>query len=385
MKRRVIISFLGSTLDTPTNEDRWKKWRPNVALPQFSDLPVDRIELLSRQRFAKLNDTVITDIKTISPETTVCLHHIETRDPWNFEEVFATLHDFARDYPFDLDNEEYLIHLTTGTHVAQICLFLLTESRHFPGQLLQLSPPKRRTHGDRADPGRFNIIDLDLSRYDLLTTRFEREAEEATSLLKSGIETNNQEFNQMIDRIEQVSIRSNAPILLTGPTGAGKSSLARKIYQLKKQRNQLTGNFVELNCSTLRGDTAMSTLFGHAKGAFTGAASNRPGLLKTADQGIIFLDEIGELGMDEQSMLLRAIEEKSFLPVGADKETTSDFQLISGTNKDLLKAVAAGDFRADLFARINLWLFPLPGLKERREDIEPNIDYELERLSIETG
>ena len=99
----------------------------------------------------------------------------------------------------------------------------------------------------------------------------------------------------------------------------------------------------------------------------------------------MFLDEIGELGLDEQAMLLKAIEEKRFLPMGADKETASDFQLIAGTNRDLELAVRAGKFREDLLARINLWVFELPALRERREDIEPNIDYELDRHAQQQG
>ncbi|MCL4108398.1 UNVERIFIED_CONTAM: hypothetical protein GTU68_046091, partial [Idotea baltica] len=383
-KKNVVLSFLGSSLDTPTHDDRWKKWRPNVALGQFPDFLVDRIELFTQQRFSKLTDIVMTDLASVSPETEVNCHLIEPNDPWNFEQVFESLFEFARNYPFDVENEDYLINITTGTHVAQICLFLLTESRHFPGRLLQLSPPRRKLR-EGIDPGDFAIIDLDLSRYDRLATRFEKEATEAASFLKSGIETRNAAFNKMIERIEQVSIRSTAPILLTGPTGAGKSQLARRIYDLKRQRNQVSGRFVELNCSTLRGDTAMSTLFGHNRGAFTGAASARPGLLKSADGGLLFLDEIGELGLDEQSMLLRAVEEKRFLPVGSDHEVESDFQLISGTNRDLIDHVAEGKFRPDLFARLNLWLFEMPGLRDRREDIEPNITYEFDQLSQKIG
>src|SRR4029079_9293184 len=166
---------------------------------------------------------------------------------------------------------------------------------------------------------------------------------------------------------------SRAPILLMGPTGAGKSQLARRVFELQKSRRQIGGAFVEVNCATVRGDGAMSALFGHKKGAFTGANADRPGLLKTANKGVLFLDEIGELGADEQAMLLRALEEKLFLPLGADKETGSDFMLIAGTNKDLNTAVHRGQFRDDLLARINLWTFRLPGLRERLEDIEPNI------------
>jgi len=189
----------------------------------------------------------------------------------------------------------------------------------------------------------------------------------------------------MIDRIEHVAIKSKAPLLLTGPTGAGKSQLARRIYELKHARHQVKGPFVEVNCATLRGDQAMSALFGHVKGAFTGATTDRPGLLKAANGGVLFLDEIGELGLDEQAMILRAIEEKRFLPVGADKETQSDFQLIAGTNRDLNARVAEGRFREDLLARLNLWIFRLPGLKERREDVAPNLDYELKRHAETSG
>jgi transcriptional regulatory protein RtcR len=125
----------------------------------------------------------------------------------------------------------------------------------------------------------------------------------------------------------------------------------------------------------------MSALFGHKRGSFTGAQSDRPGLLKEADKGLIFLDEIGELGLDEQAMLLRALEDKTFLPLGSDKAVQSDFQLIAGTNRDLRAQVAAGKFRDDLLARINLWTFTLPSLAERREDIAANLDFELERYA----
>src|SRR4029077_20611819 len=134
-----------------------------------------------------------------------------------------------------------------------------------------------------------------------------------------------------------------------------------------RQRAGLSGRFVEVNCATLRGDQAMSALFGHKRGAFTGAQTDRAGLLKEADQGLIFLDEIGELGADEQAMLLRALEDKTFLPLGADRELGSDFQLIAGTNCDLAAFVRSGQFREDLLARINLWTFQLPGLAQRPE------------------
>jgi len=162
--------------------------------------------------------------------------------------------------------------------------------------------------------------------------------------------------------------------------------LARRIYELKKARHAVKGDFVDVNCATLRGDGAMSTLFGHTKGAFTGALKDRAGLLRTADGGVLFLDEIRELGLGEQAMLLRALEEKTFLPLGSDRESRSDFQLIAGTNPDLFSAVREGHFREDLLARINLlWTFSLPGLQSRPEDIEPNLQFELDQYARKTG
>ena len=249
-----------------------------------------------------------------------------------------------------------------------------------PGRLLQSSPER-----DRTAPGTIKIIDLDLSKYDRIASRFHQEQRDAVSYLKGGIDTRNVAFNQLIDRIEQVAVATHDPLLLMGPTGAGKSKLARRIFELKKLRRAVTGDFIDVNCATLRGDGAMSTLFGHVKGAFTGALRDRPGVLRTADRGVLFLDEIGELGIDEQAMLLRALEEKTFLPFGSDREVRSDFQLIAGTNRDLLVAVREGRFREDLLARIKLWPFTLPGLRSRPEDIEPNIQFELDQYADWSG
>ncbi|MCZ4280705.1 RNA repair transcriptional activator RtcR [Kiloniella laminariae] len=384
MKSRVVIGFLGTTLDTGMAAKRWQRWRPSVALCQQPELPVDRLELIRGNRSAGLARSIIKDIAEVSPGTEVQEHVLTMKDPWDFSEAYSVMYDFARSYPFDPEKEDYLVNITTGTHVTQICWFLLTEAHFIPARLLQLSP-RQKNDRDYSPAGTHRIIDLDLSRYDEIATRFSLERDQAASFLKSGIATRNPTFNQMIDQIEKVAIRSKAPVLLTGPTGAGKSQLGRRIFELKKAQRQISGTFIEVNCATLRGDQAMSTLFGHVKGAFTGAQSDRAGLMKSADKGMLFLDEIAELGPDEQAMCLRAIEEKKFLPVGSDKDSTSDFQLLAGTNKDLASCVRAGTFREDLFARLNLWTFQLPALKDRREDIEPNLDFELQRYSEQEG
>lgn len=380
----VIIGILGVNLDAASRDSakRWDKWRPSLSICQHEDLVVDRFELIHSRGHRRIADTLARDMCTVSPETEVNPHEVDMRDPWDFEEVYAALYDFAHAYQWKPESEDYLVHITTGTHVAQICLFLLAESRHFPAKLLQTSPPRNHADGKH---GTYAIIDLDLSKYDRLASRFEKSTRDDLTFLKSGIDTKSRRFNQLIEQIERVAARSAEPILLIGPTGAGKSQLGRRIYELKKQRRLVSGSFVEVNCATLRGDQAMAALFGHAKGAFTGAVDAREGLLRKADGGVLFLDEIGELGLDEQAMLLRAVEEKRFLPLGSDSEAFSDFQLIAGTNRDLTRETAAGAFREDLLARIDLWTFRLPGLAERREDIAPNLDYELERAGERLG
>jgi transcriptional regulatory protein RtcR len=373
--KTVVIGFLGSQLDAGQGAGRWEKWRPTVSICQQEDVAVQRLELLHAPGHLRLAELVAQDVRTISPETEVNLVAMPLRDAWDFGDVYGALYDWARQYRFDTERERYWAHITTGTHVAQICMYLLAEARLIPAQLLQTAPPRKQRAGS---PGSYALIDLDLSKYDPIAKRFERAHADAVSFLKAGIATQSPRFNALIDEVERVAVRSRAPVLLIGPTGAGKSHLARRMYELKKARHQLAGPFVEVNCATLRGDGAASALFGHKKGAYTGALAERAGHLRQAHQGLLFLDEIGELGADEQAMLLKAIEEKRFYPLGSDTEVVSDFQLVAGTHRDLRTEVAAGRFRDDLFARINLWTYELPGLAARSEDIEPNIEHLLQ-------
>ena len=385
--KTAVIGFLGTTLDNGFNDKRWQRWRPTVSLGLHDELLVDELHILYSKRDKRLFKIVVDDVAQVSPQTQVIGHHVALASPWDFADVYAELYDFVASFDFHAQTD-YLLHLTTGTHVAQICWFLLVEAGFIPANFIQTSPCPRP---DQADPqGRYQIIDLDVSRYDGLRERFEAEKAQHWQTLQANLVTQNAAYQQLISDIEKVATRSTAPILLMGATGAGKSQLASQIYAIKKakadssaQTKYAISKFVEVNCATLRGDTAMSVLFGHVKGAFTGAAASREGLLKSADGGLLFLDEIGELGLDEQAMLLTALEEQRFYPLGSDTPIHVLFQLMAGTNKDLRQAVVNGEFRADLFARLNTWTFFLPSLKDRLEDLPANIDYELAKLGSE--
>ncbi|MCR5839288.1 MAG: RNA repair transcriptional activator RtcR [Kiritimatiellae bacterium] len=382
--KTVVISVLGTQKDAHggTGPSRWDTWRPNIGLVQQEELLINELHLILNKEFMPLAERVKADIASVSPKTKVIFDIIELKDPWDFEEVYGKFYDYAKAPCFHREAAQYYIHISTGSHVEQICLFLLVESHHLTAKIVQTSPKEGHVRHSKDSKGTCNIIDLDLSKYDKLAKRFEIERQNDLSFLKQGIDTKNAAFNKLIETIERVAVRSSDPILLTGPTGAGKSQLAKQIYLLKKQSGKVKGAFVSVNCATLGGDLAKSALFGHKKGSFSGAGADHAGFLKEADGGIVFLDEIGELPMEAQAMLLKAVEEKTFRPLGAAKDETSDFQLICGTNRALNDA---SKFRPDLLARINLWSFRLPGLADRREDIEPNLDHELAAAAQKSG
>lgn len=382
--KTTVISVLGTQKDAHggTGPSRWDTWRPTIGLVQQEDLPIDELHLILNKEFTPLAERVKADILSVSPQTKVVFDIVQLVNPWDFEEVYEKFYDYAKKPCFHEEKTSYYIHISTGSHVEQICLFLLAESHHLQAKLVQTSPKEGHVRHSHDPKGTCSIIDLDLSKYDKLAARFEVERRDDLTFLKQGIDTKNAAFNRLIETIERVAVRSSDPILLTGPTGAGKSQLAKQIYLLKKQSGKIKGAFVAVNCATLGGDLAKSALFGHKKGAFSDAASDHTGYLKEADGGILFLDEVGELPLEAQAMLLKAIEEKSYRPLGAAKDEHSDFQIICGTNGPLDDP---SKFRNDLLTRINLWRFRLPGLAARREDIEPNLDYELDRYAKRTG
>jgi DNA-binding NtrC family response regulator len=177
----------------------------------------------------------------------------------------------------------------------------------------------------------------------------------------------------VLQQIERVS-SSRWPVLILGETGTGKELIAKTLHS-----RSTSGPFVVVDCSSLVGPLMESELFGHTKGAFTGAASTKLGLIEMANGGTAFFDEIGELPLDLQAKLLRVLQEKEFRPVGGNHIRRSDFRVISATNRDLAAEVEKGTFRRDLYFRLNVITLRLPPLRTRVEDVPDLVDHFLRR------
>src|SRR4030095_3417250 len=198
-----------------------------------------------------------------------------------------------------------------------------------------------------------------------------KQLEQAHEILRHQFE---ERFNIVGESIQNKSLHqqialvapNNSRVLIYGESGTGKELVARNLHFLSKRT---TAPFVEVNCAAIPEELIESELFGHMKGSFTGASESKKGKFELADGGTLFLDEVGDMSLKTQAKVLRAVEEKSFQPIGAAAAVRVDVRVLAATNKNLAQEIAAGQFREDLFYRLNVIPFLVPPLPERREDI----------------
>src|SRR5437879_5887538 len=188
-------------------------------------------------------------------------------------------------------------------------------------------------------------------------------------------------LRNVLSRVSKVA-PTDSSVLITGETGTGKELVARAIHRRSRRSSRA---FVSVNCAAIPRDLIASELFGHEKGAFTGATQQRIGRFELAEGGTIFLDELGELPAETQITLLRVLQEHEFERVGASRTIRTNVRVIAATNRDLEAAIAAGTFRSDLFYRLNVFPIEVPPLRERRQDIPVLVEYFIDRYARKAG
>jgi two-component system nitrogen regulation response regulator NtrX len=229
--------------------------------------------------------------------------------------------------------------------------------------------------------GAFDFLEKPLDTGRLLVTLRNvleiRGLTESVQMLRSEVGTRHQivgtsqAIRDVMERIDRVA-PTDARVLITGENGTGKELVARALHHASSRKD---APFVEVNCAAIPSELIESELFGHMKGSFTGAVADHAGKFEQADRGTLFLDEVGDMSLDAQAKVLRALEEEVIMRVGGSKATKVDVRVFAATNKDLSKEIAEGRFREDLFYRLNVVPIVVPPLRERREDIRPLVAY----------
>lgn len=307
----------------------------------------------------------------------ILVEHVKLSSPTAFGEIYEAATAALKKHAGRLAVSDAVFHLSPGTPAMAAVWIILAKTR-FPAALIESS----KQHGVRVASVPFDISADYLP--DLL-----RKPDEELVRLAQGLSFEAPEFDSIIHRssaMKKVIAKArlvaprSVPVLLLGESGTGKELLARAIHEASSVKH---GPFQVVNCGAIPPELVESELFGHVKGAFTGAAAARKGYLEAASGGTLFLDEIGELPAPAQVKLLRSLQQSEVTPVGSTKPVAVSFRLVCATNRDLFSEVPEGRFREDLFHRIAVAVLKLPPLREREGDVGVLVDRLLERINEE--
>ena len=357
--------------------------RPGPVLTLLANERFDVLHILHQSGHASRKAAMERALAELHPDLRVEFHLVELTDPRSYDELFTGVRAVCRQVR-EMHGEKdvaYGIHLSPGTPQMHATWILITQTGIFPATTFQTTEVADRP------PAEAVTIPFDLDVEVVQPALDSMQAEVRTLSLERAIEES--AFKALIHRSDAMRTvigkalqlaRLNISVLIVGPSGTGKELLARGVHFSSPRANR---PFVAVNCGAFPETLIEAELFGHERGAFTGAAGRRKGLFEQANSGTLFLDEIGELPLHLQPRLLRAVEQGVIRRIGGEDDISVDVRIIAATNVDLRQRVADGGFRQDLFYRLNEVMLTLPSLSERPSDIEVLADHFVRRFNDE--
>jgi transcriptional regulator with GAF, ATPase, and Fis domain len=364
---KVLLTFTGFH-DPFATSSATGEMRAGPILTVVAERSFDRVYLFSTPKAAEISEKTAAAITERHPGVRVEVLEVPLKDPTNYLGILRQLRSHFKKLNVSHPDAEYSISVSSGTPHMHACWLLLAASGEIPATILQSTPP------EFVPEGRSLVREIDIHQKDFPTITRPLDGPEfaedddssvITACRELGIVGEDPAFRRALHEAFVYSQYDDFHVLLLGETGSGKEHFAQFIHHLGPRASR---PMITVNCSSIPENLVESQLFGHKKGSFTGATNDYEGKFKSADRGVLFLDEVGELPLAAQAKLLRVLDQGEIEPVGSTKPVKVNVRVIAATHRNLREMVLAGSFREDLYQRFGSSI-AIPPLRSRKVDI----------------
>lgn len=376
-KQAWLISWIGKT-DHDASEGRLGGDLGPIASSLMGETRYDRIYLLTNYEFDRGRQFCAwLEKKCGYKDSAVDLYGVDLPSPIDYAAIYAEVSKNLKDAGLPREDVDLTFHLSPGTPAMAAIWIILAKTR-FPARLIQTS----RERGLESVDFLFDLAS------DFLPEYLRRSGDRMERLAEGPVDTpphfskilhRSASMRQQVALAQRIAVH-DVPVLILGETGTGKELFAEAIHAASDRSGR---PFIAVNCGAIAPELASSELFGHKKGAFTGATADRKGHFLEAEGGTLFLDEVGDLPLETQVRLLRALQAKEVTPLGSSRPLKMNVRVIAATHRDLASDVAAGRFREDLYHRLAVGILRLPALRERDGDVDLLVDAFLEQINAD--